>query len=1057
MVFLSCCIRKWRIAASWRAFPLLGFLLITAGVGAQRVEREVDVLDFSDGLSHRNVFSIRQDAEGFLWIATFNGLNRFDGYRFEQYRQRPPFSERETDFTNGIAFDEQGRMWVGSPDFLTVMEADGEAMQSIKIKEGPIERRSSLVPTNMQPYGQFVWLTTQEERSGAIALQLLTPSGALQEVLLLPGQYAQRPLLLFDSVLYLGYYEHLLYRLDPQTGLLLGRDSLPTVEDQTTRVVDLQSANGKLWVLMSDGRLFFRGAGDNDFEELPLELSLEATQELQTLYVSEEEDIWIGGLGLLWQYDQLEKRLIDHDALVRQVVRNTCNYRQIYRDLSGTIWVASDFGAIRIAQSDRLFDHYLAGGSEYCSNVQCSVRGITEDDAGNIYISYYNSIHVLDPAQNSVRPLFPSNDYFNYPFGIAYDAGKLYTGNGLSIDLETLRTDTLFRHPPKDLGAVTKGPDGDLWFGYQHYLYRYDPERRQLRVHDSAAGPWQPDMGAISYLYFQDRTLWVGTLDNGLYREDLDTGTRIHYHRKKGSPAKLAHPQINAILGDGAGKLYVATGNGLQILDTATNAIRTLGEAHQLPNLFINGILSEGDSCLWLSTDYGLCRYSLATDQCLNFFTADGLSSNEFNRISFFQARDGRLYFGGLNGVNAFYPSERYLAHKAERRTMPLLLTGFSYLDGRTDSLHQLLIPADEDAFEVELSHLARVFMVEFTLADYRSGNQNLYSYLLKGYDQAWSEEQMEPLVRFNDIPPGNYTLRVRGRSVGQPWSPDELAIPIHIRQPYYQSFWFWLGIAGVGLLLLLALFRYRIYLAERRQQALELEVARRTRELEAEKQKSEELLLNILPAETAEELKLKGFARAQRYNHITVLFSDFKNFTRISEQLQPEELVAEIDYHFCAFDDIIDRHGLEKIKTIGDAYLCIGGLDGDGPSGALRAVAAALDIQAFMDRSARERIERGQPVFEARIGLHTGPVIAGVVGTRKFAYDIWGETVNIASRMETVSPVGRVNISGHTYQLVAEQFEAEPYGNFEEHRTRLSMYLVIPSKGAAFAAQRKP
>lgn len=1004
----------------------------------QRIETEIEVFDFSDGLSHRNIFGISQDEQGYLWLATFNGLNRFDGYRFRAYRDVPPFSDIEADFTNGIAFDESGQMWVSSPDYLTVLKADGVNHRAIKIKAGPIERRRALVPTAMQPYQQSVWLTTQEESSGANDLQLLTADGRLRHVLDLPGQYAQRPLALHEDALFVGYHEQLLYQIDPVTGSILGRDSFPGRGDQISRIVDLATSENRLWVLLDDGRIFFREGTEPGFQQHPVSLSLQTGQMAQTLFIAANGDLWIGGLGHLWQYSIREQELIDHDKMVRQIVRNTCNYRQIFQDISGTIWVASDFGAIRIGQNDQLFSHYLYGGSEYCSNVLCSTRGITEDDAGNIYISYYNSIHRLDPQLNSIRPLFPGNDYYNYPFGVLHDKGVLYTGNGLRIELATLEVDTLFRHPSKDLGAVMRAPNGQIWFGYQHFLYRYDPTTRQLsRV------PWEEQLGTISYLFANEQALWVGTIGHGLYRQDFTTNELKHYDRQNNSPARLASNQVNAIHQHPDGTLFLATGEGLQALNPQTDSIETYGKEHGLPNLFVNGILPEGDSCLWLSTDYGLCRFSLATKSALNFFTTDGLSDNEFNRISFFRSRSGRLYFGGLNGVNAFYPGQRFLEHKAERRTTPLLLTGFSYLDAQTDSLRQLELPREDSLLEVYLSYQDRVFITEFALADYRNTSRNLFSYYLEGYDQDWSEEQTDHRIRFNDIPPGDYTLHVRGRAPGQPWSPDELAIPIYIRQPYYMSIWFWMAVVGGVFLGLLGLARYRIYLAERNRQELEQEVARRTRELEAEKQKSEELLLNILPAKTAEELKRKGFASAQRYDHITVLFSDFKNFTRISEQLQPEQLVAEIDFHFRAFDAIIDRNGLEKIKTIGDAYLCVGGLDGDGSAGARKAVAAALEIQAFMHRSAVERIERGAPVFEARIGLHTGPVVAGVVGTRKFAYDIWGETVNIASRIETNGTVGRVNISEQTYRLVSEEYPAEHIGDFHEHQTTVPMYMI--------------
>jgi adenylate cyclase len=187
------------------------------------------------------------------------------------------------------------------------------------------------------------------------------------------------------------------------------------------------------------------------------------------------------------------------------------------------------------------------------------------------------------------------------------------------------------------------------------------------------------------------------------------------------------------------------------------------------------------------------------------------------------------------------------------------------------------------------------------------------------------------------------------------------------------------------------------------------------------EKDISDNLLLNILPREVAEELKTKGYVDARHFDDATILFSDFEDFTRTSERLSPQELVEELNACFMAFDRIMAQHGIEKIKTIGDAYMAAAGLSGPSTTGAVQAVRAALDMQAFMERYNAGREELGKPGFGMRLGIHTGPVVAGIVGVNKFQYDIWGDTVNTASRMESCGEVGKVNISEVTYILVKD------------------------------------
>lgn len=999
----------------------------------------IKVYDFDEGLSHRNVFKVIQDNDGFIWVASINGLNRFDGYKFLQYNSSSKESYIPYDVISDVIPLDSSTLLLGHPDFFTYLNVYNNSLDGIVLNNGQRERRTAKVPHNVyKDSNGSVWMATYDETSGETMIQKFKPSGDITEIFKTKGQYTKRPITQFGNHIYIGVFENELWQLSLD-GELINKHELPVLNNtpSDSRLIQFQVLDNKLWMLTANG-FVYSTSKDHRFTPHPVNEVISGEETFSSFLVQEDESLWLGGRGILLYFDALNRMLKNYDPEIKEQTKNTCQYRQIFRDNSGTIWIASDFGLVKLVQFDKLFSQYLNGGSEFCSDLYCSTRGITEDDEGNIYISYYNSIHRLDPKNDALNPLFPTGDFFNAPFGLLYYKGALWTGNGLRLDIQTLKVDTILNVNGAE-GDIISDDQGLLWFGNTYDLYSYNPENKELKSFEDNSGKWDSLSGKISYLYSGKDALWVGTTDNGVTRIGYEDQNRRTFNKKNGF---LGHDRINGIYEDKNGYLWLATGQGLHSISPQFETDNIFTTKNGLPNDFINGLLPEGDSILWVSTDLGLCRINPATGKTNTFFQADGITANEFNRVSFYKARNGRMYFGGLNGVNAFFPGPRFLEKKQDQRETPLLITAFTHLDGKEDSLIQLKTGLNS-LDEVTFTHRDKFFIVEFSLADYRDPTLNQYSYKLEGYDDDWSPASGINLIRYNNIPAGRYTFKLRGKAGREEWSENEIAIKVRVLKAFYKSLWFQIlaGLIIAGLVY--GFFRYRTYRAKQREKALEALVRERTRDLEKEKQKSEELLLNILPAETAEELKKNGFAKAKRHQPVTVMFSDFEGFSRISEQLEPEELVALIDRCFRKFDEITEKHGLEKIKTVGDAYLCVGGIFTSDENLALNMINAAIEIQDFMENLAEENEPIGRPYFRARIGIHTGPVVAGIVGFKKFAYDIWGDTVNVASRMETYGAVGRVNISETTYKLVKDKFTCTYHGDFKEHDKTVKMYLV--------------
>ncbi|MDZ7738884.1 MAG: adenylate/guanylate cyclase domain-containing protein [Bacteroidales bacterium] len=322
-------------------------------------------------------------------------------------------------------------------------------------------------------------------------------------------------------------------------------------------------------------------------------------------------------------------------------------------------------------------------------------------------------------------------------------------------------------------------------------------------------------------------------------------------------------------------------------------------------------------------------------------------------------------------------------------------------------------------------------------------GEGYMFSFRLFGNDNIWSPWSGRPVKEYTNLKPGDYSLHIKVMMPGGEISEYDTG-SFRIEQPFYLTTLAFILYTILLLLILFAIFRLLLSRHKSRQARLEAIIQERTEELMSEKERTENLLANLLPKDTADEIMSKGKATKQKYNFVTVLFSDIEGFTRIAEEVNPEELIDELDNFFFHFDSVVEKHNIEKIKTIGDAYMCAGGIPHRNRTNPLEVVLAALEMQEYMLSLKKEQTARGIKFWDIRIGIHTGTVIAGVVGQKKLSYDIWGDTVNTASRMESSGIAGKINISGVTYEYVKDFFICEYRGKMPvKYKGDLDMYFV--------------
>lgn len=317
------------------------------------------------------------------------------------------------------------------------------------------------------------------------------------------------------------------------------------------------------------------------------------------------------------------------------------------------------------------------------------------------------------------------------------------------------------------------------------------------------------------------------------------------------------------------------------------------------------------------------------------------------------------------------------------------------------------------------------------------------YQYLLSGFDKKYTPWKKGNYKEYTNLPAGRYFFNYRFRSESG-IAGEKGPFSIRVLPAWYFSKLAIISYLILFMLILWALYEYLILRFAKKQYVLEQIINKRTEDLIIEKEKTEALLSNILPKDTADELITTGKATKIKYSFVTVLFSDIQGFTQIAEEMNPEVLIDELDKFFFHFDSVVGKYRIEKIKTIGDAYMCAGGIPEKNRTNPVEVILAAIEMQQYMNRLKESALSQGIKFWDIRIGIHTGPVVAGVVGHKKLSYDIWGDTVNTASRMESSGEAGKINISGTTYEFVKDFFVCEYRGKMPvKYKGEIDMYFV--------------
>lgn len=1066
---------------------ILLFALLAVTTWAQTSNIRFDRISIEGGLSQSSVNTILQDTKGFIWIGTQDGLNIYDGYKFKVLYHNPTDSTSlANNFVHALVQDKKGNIWVGTDNGLCLFNKRDKNFKQInytKNCKGPVSRKVIALICDAK---NNLWVGT--EGGGAYFLEI---TQGPKEINFKSTQYyyeSDKNKLSSNNVkciyedenkdIWIGTEDGGLNKVARKTNVLtvyseelgLSSNNINCIYQDSTDLI-IGTAAGMDIVSLRFNTIIQR-------ENISLIYFLK-NKKVKCLYKDKDLVWWVGTEddGLIKYYEKNNRLNNYRTQLSNPNSLSNNDVFSLYEDRSGCMWVGTNSGLNKFDRIKQNFVHY----QHYSDNDNCLssdiVWSIFEDRKGIVWIGTDIGVDRLDRANGTfihvdVVPQGEERNTSIYSLGDINGVIVAGSDDGLyAIDPATLKISRFFKDAAFDLSKgkriySTFNDKQNIWMGTKEGLLVYEGFKKEfLLLQNNPNDSTSLSSDNIRAVHQDTKgNVWVGTNGGGLckllVKPDKQTGRPMYFfERYMVDPAIKNNINSNVVIAiedDGDKGLWIGTfGGGLNYLSFKTKKFDYFTEKDGLSNNVVYGIVKDDNGNLWLSTNKGVSRFDVNSRTFQNYFEKDGLQSNEFNTGAYGKGRNGEIFFGGIKGFNFFFPS------RFKQNLIPptLAFTSFQLFNKEVVPGKKSVLKQDiSETSEIFLSFQQNIFSIEFSALHFSNPENNQYAYMLEGLDEDWNYVGNRTIAPYTKIEPGEYVFKVKAANSDGVWTKEPLTLKITIKPPYWKAWWFRIVVFfGTALILFLA-YKTRINLIKEQKRYLELQIRERTEKiwqqkeeiehknslLAVEKDKVEKLLLNILPTEMVDELKNKGKASARHYRLASVMFTDFKDFTKTAEKMRPQELVQELDYYFIKFDEIIARYNIEKIKTIGDAYMAAGGVPIRNKSNPIDLILAGMEIQRFIEQTKSERIASGQMYFDCRIGINTGELIAGVVGTKRFAYDVWGDTVNIAARVEATGEVGKVNIGGATWRYAKEFFVCTYRGKVEaKNKGEIDMYFV--------------
>ena len=850
-----------RLASAASLFSLLAIAALLLSVsGALADERELEHqpirferLTLEDGLSQSTVLDVLQDSKGMLWIATENGLNRYDGYEFETfYRERGNAHALSSDFIFDVEEDAEGTLWIATNDG-GLVSYDRNSSQFRSYRHDPAQASgiaSNVIRRILVDEQGSIWLATR----GA-GLQRFNPaSGEFTTVSLGEGvDSAQDVYALF---------------LDSRGQLWAGGDQgLTSVDIDTGEAVTLtlefgvraiaEDLDGRIWAGTEGGglsRLEADGSAFDHFPSIEGDASTIGSNVVQALFTDSAGRLWVGTTGGLSQIDHVTGAAsrYTYDA-ADQASLSSDDVTTIYEDRGGLLWFGTKtHGLNKWNPRTWAFGFESAKSITEAEDRKPIITSFVEDASGKLWLGTFgDGLNVLDrDTGDIVRYRSAESGAHNIGddrvMSLMRDRkGRIWAGtmtSGITRLDPRIGESVIYRFDPEDPTSVSangimtiyEDSRGRVWVGtFGGGISRYDARTDSfIRYAADEANPNALSSSRVtSFAEDASGLLWVGTESGGLNLLNPESGNFHRFQHDPNDPATLGANTVYDISVDAGGTVWIGThGGGLdRVVGDARkpDEIRfsNLSRKDGLANDVVYGVEIDNEGIVWTSTNYGISKVDPRSGEIKNLHASDGLQSEEFNFGAHYRSDSGELFFGGMEGFNAFRPEDT-----AATSAAPLIaLTGFF---NSNDPLKSDL-PSDDET--VELGWRDDTVTFEFAALDFSAPQQNRYMYKLEGFDKDWIDLGNRRRVTYTDLDDGNYLLRVKAANSEGVWNETGFALPVSVEAAPWDTWWAYLGYVALAVQAALMLWlghRRKIRREEEYSWRLENEVRKRTDEL---------------------------------------------------------------------------------------------------------------------------------------------------------------------------------------------------------------------------------